>query len=298
MPQIIEVEALELTHSTTLFIPILKLQLSLQGDDGKPISMKAFAFPPTHNNADVISKVDERVEGVNNGPQRLDGGRPRPGPPHHDRPERPHRRPQHGDDDDHPHGRPHHRHLSPWHGRHGHDHEHHRGPPAFVRWIAEKLGFAPSAPHHGEYREIDADESFPTVLQTHRRPGPLAFEREALFGPQPVGPHRHGKGSHGKGPHHGQRRRFACKVRHFFRSVAFSLQGLAGSYGLFIILGIKLMSLGAMLFVLVKRGKEHVRQRREGAVRLEDEEEAVTAVVATDAKVNEKAGLEVIVEEK
>lgn len=57
------------------------------------------------------------------------------------------------------------------------------------------------------------------------------------------------------------------------------------------------MSWGAILFVLVKRGNKYVKERREGAVRLEDEEEAVVPV-ATVEKMDEKVRLEVIEEEK
>ncbi|KAK4703633.1 hypothetical protein P7C70_g2581, partial [Phenoliferia sp. Uapishka_3] len=160
--KITEIEQHLLTHSTTVLVPILKVQLTYADQSGKPVSMKAYAIRPRK----AHSHHGEIEQG---GPRRGSHSEEHSQRPSHsgDKESPLHGRPQQlaeideGERLEPSHGRFHHEemdHESQRSHRHHHEefeeedaphsgHRHHRGPPSFVRWIAHVFGMAP--PHHG-----------------------------------------------------------------------------------------------------------------------------------------------------
>ncbi|KAL8277080.1 hypothetical protein RQP46_010508 [Phenoliferia psychrophenolica] len=208
--KITEIEHQQISHSTTILVPILEVHLTYADDSTKPVSLKAFAIRPKktfHHHGGEIEDGPRHHRGgdIKDGPRHRpkfdEERRPIDDRPHHRRPHAEedspedvqfdfgddsedlhyhghhsesdegddqsrmshrnpsHRRPEQEDGEvdvdlmghSRPQGRP--PHLDEGHERHsevGEDHHHGRrpfhGPPAFVRWIADVLGFAPPPP--------------------------------------------------------------------------------------------------------------------------------------------------------
>ncbi|ORY84718.1 hypothetical protein BCR35DRAFT_324768 [Leucosporidium creatinivorum] len=224
--------------------------------------------------------------------QRL--GIPPPPPPprhhrhhHHDedseerfgpRGDRPHHRPHHSEEG--PEGEPFGEDESPRHRPH-----HHRpSPEEMDEHMLEMFEGDEPRPHPFHHRRPDFD-------------GPHGFDDDE-------GPHPHPHFRHHRF-HHGPPRRLAHRLRHFLRSAFFLAEGIAMSPVFLLVSGLLKMVIGAfVLFKLAKTIKKKVIARREGRLRLQEDQGIVAGASSSSAPAGEKDVLpryvddEVAVQEK
>ena len=131
---------------------------------------------------------------------------------------------------------------------------HHRGPPAFVAWLADLLGFAPP-PHH-----MHMHRPPPPPFQHHRESAPESdsFEEHNVDSsiPPPPPPHSH----------HGHQRHSPSHLHSHFHHSPLAFAAL-----FFLAVCTKLAVVGTVAYLAVRKARTYLqarREAREGGVRL------------------------------